>query len=306
MRSLLKTLLVAVVAVLLVKLVAFTSCTIPSTGMENTLYRGDRVIVNRWSYGYRTPLASVFGYHRWAESPVGRNDIVLFNRPSAEQQLQDGGDLFINRCVGLPGDTLRLTDELILTDADVLTPDSKYLYAYPGQQETLVTQAIRQAGIEDNTLVGYDQGDYLRSFSLREINAVKRLLGPQVQFRSVQTTDSDTVHDFVVPGKGIAVRVRPWNVMLLRNTIVMHEGRRAEVKGDTLLVDGRPVASYRFSKDYYWMASNNSMSLCDSRLFGFVPKECIIGRAALVWFSKDPSEGLLSGYRFGRFFHRIN
>lgn len=306
MRSLLKTLLVAVVAVLLVKLVAFTSCTIPSTGMENTLYRGDRVIVNRWSYGYRTPLASVFGYHRWAESPVGRNDIVLFNRPSAEQQLQDGGDLFINRCVGLPGDTLRLTDELILTDADVLTPDSKYLYAYPGQQETLVTQAIRQAGIEDNTLVGYDQGDYLRSFSLREINAVKRLLGPQVQFRSVQTTDSDAVHDFVVPGKGIAVRVRPWNVMLLRNTIVMHEGRRAEVKGDTLLVDGRPVASYRFSKDYYWMASNNSMSLCDSRLFGFVPKECIIGRAALVWFSKDPSESLLSGYRFERFFHRIN
>ena len=306
MRSLLKTLLVAVVAVLLVKLVAFTSCTIPSTGMENTLYRGDRVIVNRWSYGYRTPLASLFGYHRWAEAPVGRNDIVLFNRPSAEQQLQDGGDLFINRCVGLPGDTLRLTDELILTDADVLTPDSKYIYAYPGQQEALVTQAIRQAGIEDNTLVGYDQGDYLRSFSLREINTVKRLLGPQVQFRSVQTADSDAVHDFVVPGKGIAVRVRPWNVMLLRNTIVMHEGRRAEVKGDTLLVDGRPVASYRFSKDYYWMASNNSMSLCDSRLFGFVPKECIIGRAALVWFSKDPSEDLLSGYRFGRFFHRIN
>ncbi len=306
MRSLLKTLLVAVVAVLLVKLVAFTSCTIPSTGMENTLYRGDRVIVNRWSYGYRTPLASIFGYHRWAEAPVRRNDIVLFNRPSAQQTLQDGGDIFINRCVGLPGDTLRLTDELILTDADELTPDSKYLYAYPGQQETLVTQAIRQAGIEDNTLVGYDQGDYLRSFSRCEINAVKRLLGPQVQFRSVQTADSDAVHDFVVPGKGIAVRVRPWNVMLLRNTIVMHEGRRAEVKGDTLLVDGRPVASYRFTKDYYWMASNNSMSLCDSRLFGFVPKECIIGRAVLVWFSKDPSESLLSGYRFERFFHRIN
>lgn len=306
MRSLLKTLLIAVVAVLLVKLVAFTSCTIPSEGMENTLYRGDRVIVNRWSYGYRTPLASFCGYHRLLEAPVHRNDIVLFNRPSGGQTSQEDGELFINRCVGLPGDTLRLNEELMLVDADALTPDGKFLYAYPGEQEALVTEAIRRAGIVDNALVGYDEGDYLRSFSLHEINAVKRLLGNRVTFCRPLAAASDRVHAFVVPGKGVSVRVHPWNAMLLRNTIVMHEGKRAEVKGDTLLVDGHPVASYRFSKDYYWMASNNSMSLCDSRLFGFVPKECVIGKATWVWFSKDPTQNLFSGYRLDRLFHKIN
>ena len=306
MRSLLKTLLVAVVAVLLVRLVVFTSCTIPSEGMENALCRGDRVIVNRWSYGYRTPLVSLCGYHRLFDSPVRRNDIVLFNRPSAGQTPQDGGELFINRCVGLPGDTLRLNEELLLTDADALTPEGKFLYAYPGEQEALVTEAIRQAGLADNVLVGYDGGDYLRSFSLHEINAVKRLLGTQVTFRRMRTAASDKVHAFVVPGKGLSVRVHPWNVMLLRNTIVMHEGKVAEVKGDTLLVNGHPIASYRFTKDYYWMASDNPMSLSDSRLFGFVPKECIIGKAAWVWFSKDPAQNLFSGYRLDRFFHKIN
>ena len=81
MRSLLKTLVIAAALVLLVKLMAFTSCTIPSSGMENTLYQGDRVIVNKWSYGFRVPFTSLFGVHRWNDSPVGMGEIVLFNNP---------------------------------------------------------------------------------------------------------------------------------------------------------------------------------------------------------------------------------
>ena len=70
--------LTAVVLVLLIKTFAFTSCTIPSTGMENSLYQGERVLVNKWSYGFRVP----FSTWRWLEKPVGKGDIVLFNNPS--------------------------------------------------------------------------------------------------------------------------------------------------------------------------------------------------------------------------------
>ena len=58
---------------------------------------------------------------------------------------------------------------------------------------------------------------------------------------------------------------------LLCNTIMRHEGKRASVKGDTLLVEDKPVSAYTFEKNYYWMASNNPINLCDSRLFGLVP-----------------------------------
>ena len=64
----------------------------------------------------------------------------------------------------------------------------------------------------------------------------------------------------IVPGKGKFIRVYPWNMTLLRNTLVMHEGKQAEIKNDTLYVDGKPTQHCYFTKDYYWMGSNNTLS----------------------------------------------
>lgn len=304
MKQLLKAVLIAAALVVLIKVFAFTSCTIPSTGMENSLLRGERVIVNKWSYGLRLPLMGMTGYHRLAARGVERGDIVLFNNPAGKGTI-DRRELFINRCIGLPGDTLMLNGQLIQTRDQVLSPDSKLVYAYPGEQEDLVVEAMRRVGIGDNKLVGFDRGDFLRSFSHYEIYLMRQELRGQVTFRSLQTDTADGVHPFVVPARGRAVRVYPWNAKLLCNTIVQHEGRQARLQGDTLWVDGRRVTSYTFTKDYHWVASNNSVSLCDSRLFGFVPDDHIIGRASLIWFSKDTEESFWHGFRWKRFFRLV-
>lgn len=304
MKQLLKAVLIAAALVVLIKVFAFTSCTIPSTGMENSLLRGERVIVNKWSYGLRLPLMGMTGYHRLAARGVERGDIVLFNNPAGKGTI-DRRELFINRCIGLPGDTLMLNGQLIQTRDQVLSPDSKLVYAYPGEQEDLVVEAMRRVGIDDNKLVGFDRGDFLRSFSHYEIYLMRQELRGQVTFRSLQTDTADGVHPFVVPARGKAVKVYPWNAKLLCNTIVQHEGRQARLQGDTLWVDGRRVTSYTFTKDYHWVASNNSVSLCDSRLFGFVPDDHIIGRASLIWFSKDTEEPFWHGFRWKRFFRLV-
>lgn len=304
MKQLLKAVLIAAALVVLIKVFAFTSCTIPSTGMENSLLRGERVIVNKWSYGLRLPLMGMTGYHRLAARGVERGDIVLFNNPAGKGTI-DRRELFINRCIGLPGDTLMLNGQLIQTRDQVLSPDSKLVYAYLGEQEDLVVEAMRRVGIGDNKLVGFDRGDFLRSFSHYEIYLMRQELRGQVTFRSLQTDTADGVHPFVVPARGRAVRVYPWNAKLLCNTIVQHEGRQARLQGDTLWVDGRRVTSYTFTKDYHWVASNNSVSLCDSRLFGFVPDDHIIGRASLIWFSKDTEEPFWHGFRWKRFFRLV-
>ena len=304
MKQLLKAVLIAAALVVLIKVFAFTSCTIPSTGMENSLLRGERVIVNKWSYGLRLPLMGMTGYHRLAARGVERGDIVLFNNPAGKGTI-DRRELFINRCIGLPGDTLMLNGQLIQTRDQVLSPDSKLVYAYPGEQEDLVVEAMRRVGIGDNKLVGFDRGDFLRSFSHYEIYLMRQELRGQVTFRSLQTDTADGVHPFVVPARGRAVRVYPWNAKLLCNTIVQHEGRQARLQGDTLWVDGRRVTSYTFTKDYHWVASNHSVSLCDSRLFGFVPDDHIIGRASLIWFSKDTEEPFWHGFRWKRFFRLV-
>lgn len=293
--------------VLLVKVFAFESCTIPSSGMENSLYRGDRIIVNKWSYGFRTPLTSLFSYHRWGNNPVERNDIVIFNNPhpASAQTAPDKREVFISRCVGVPGDTLMLNNQLFVTSQDIISPDTKLLYVYPREKEDTLLHIFRKLGIDNNELVGYNDAGFIRSLSHYEVYLLKQELGEELKLQPLQGTGNNEVHPFVIPGKGQAVRVYPWNVKLLHNTIVQHEGKNADIKGDTLLINGNKVFSYTFSKDYYWMASNNSINLSDSRLFGLVPKDHIIGKAAFVWFSKDNEAGLFDGYRWNRFFQAV-
>ena len=224
----------AIVVVLLLRSFFIASCVAPSKGVESSLYEGERIIVNKWSYGLRLPLMNWFGYHRWNENLVHRHDVILFNNPSNyTTSAIDERELFISRCVGIPNDTLYV-DSLF-----AIHPKSTK--SYP----------------------------------------------------------------LVIPAKRSVIRVYPWNMTLLRNTLVLHEGKNAVIKHDTLFVDGKPTQHCFFTKNYYWTASRTSVPLSDSQLFGFVPEDHIIGKAWFIWFSKTPNTGIANGYRWPRFFNRI-
>lgn len=289
----------AIVAVLLVRALLVTSCFIPSSGMENSLYKGEGVLVNKWSYGLRLPFPSVFGYHRWAPSRAVKGDVVLFNNPFPDnfKERLEARSLFISRCIGTPGDTLLLNKDLLAVDGEVFSPDTKELYIYPSAAEDLLLKTLSSLGLTDNVLVGYEAGGkYIRSFSHYEYYLVSQRLGDAVSFVPVKTTTQLDAHPFVIPAKGKSVRVYPWNVKLLCNTLTTHEHRRADVKGDSLFVDGHPVTYVAFTKDYYWMASNDPVNFNDSRLFGFVPEDHLIGKAWRIWYTT----------RKGRFFQRVH
>lgn len=279
----LKVLVTAALLVLLVKAFALTSCTIPSTGMENSLYQGERVLVNKWSYGLRFPFTTA----RLLEEQAAKGDIVLFNNPnpSSWETPVFARDWFVSRCVGTPGDTLMLNEELLVTGEKALSPDSKALYAYPHTAEDTLQQVMKVLGIKENPLIGYTDGKYVRSFSHYEHYLLKQKLHGQVDLLPVHGSDSVKSHPLVIPSKGKRIAVYPWNMTLLCNTLVRHEQRRAEIKNDTLYVEGKPVTECVFGKDYYWVASNNPVNLCDSRLFGLVPHDHLIGRVFTIWYS---------------------
>lgn len=254
--------------------------------MENAIYRGEGILVNKWSYGLRLPFPSWFGYHRIGYCRIGKGDIVLFNNPGRSQQTAgiERRDVFIGRCIGLAGDTLFLNRELSDTASRIYIPDSKELYAYPAQQEKLVEALIKETNIGRNTLVScMDGGYYVRSFSHYEYYLLSQKAGNRIQFTALNRQHSE-VHPFIVPRKGQTVAVRPWNAVLLYNTLLLHEHRRVRLQGDTLLMDGKAIRAYTFSKNYYWMAANNPVNLSDSRLFGFVPEDHIIGQAWRIWW----------------------
>ncbi len=265
--------------------------------MENSLYKGEGVLVDKWSYGLRLPFPSWTGYHRIAPRPVRKGDIVLFNNPGGSVQdiRLENRPVFISRCVGVAGDTLLLNRDWRPVGTSPGSPDSKALYAYPSGQEDLVQALMETVGITDNPLVDYtSDGHYIRSFSGYVYSGLSLMAEGRVGFFPLDQQHPDT-RPFVVPRRGVPVKVYPWNAILLCNTIVHHEGRAASLQGDTLLVDGKAVSEYRFGKDYYWMSSNDPVNLHDSRLFGLVPEDHLIGKAWRIWWTS----------RKGRFFQRV-
>ena len=266
----------AIVIVLLLRGFAFTSCFIPSTGMENSIFQGERILVNKWSYGLRQPVI-------------------------------DRREIYIGRCIGVPGDTLFIDSLFSVISPEVqFNPDKKRLYAYPVDKENLITSLMHTLSIDDDGLMGSSDSTHVRSFSRYEHYLLEQAMNGNCWIEPIVKEDSmEILKPLIIPSKGKAVRVYPWNKTLLRNTLVLHEKKQAEIKNDTLYVEGKPVQHCHFTKDYYWVGANNAINLSDSRLFGFVPKDHIIGKASIIWFSKEKGTGPFSGYRWGRIWKRV-
>lgn len=297
---------VALIVVLLRGYVA-TSYFIPSSGMENSLYRGERILVNKWSYGLRLPWMKLWGYHRLADTLVEKEDIIVFNNPAnLSEPTIDRREAFIGRCIGTPGDTLLIDSLYSVASSEKNAPDQKFLYTYPRTKEQQLDSLLSLLSITSNKLLGQDSIQHMRSFSRYEYYLLEQALNDSCWITPALREDSiETLKPLIVPGKGILVRVYPWNITLLRNTLVLHEKRQAEIKNDTLYIEGKPTSCCCFTKDYYWVSANNPTNLSDSRLFGFVPQDHVIGKASLIWFSKEKGTGLFSGYRWKRMWKTV-
>ena len=150
----------AIVIVLLLRGFAFTSCLIPSSGMENSLFQGERILVNKWSYGLRVPYMSLFSYHRWNPRRIDKDDIVVFNNPAAiKEPVIDRREIYISRCIGVPGDTLLIDSLFNVVDRNTqLGPDRKQLYTYPQTKEQQLDSLLSILSIGSNELMGQHEG----------------------------------------------------------------------------------------------------------------------------------------------------
>lgn len=286
---LLRNLLLIVLAIGAVRGFLLTTCIIPSSGMENSLYEGEGIVVNKWSYGLRLPFPSFFGYHRIGTTEVRRGEIVIFNSPLSTDHstAYEFHPFFISRCIGVPGDTLMLNNELRPAYKQLLGETTKVLFTYPMTLEAEIQKALKKHLIHDNLLVGYTpDSNYIRNFSLREYWNIANDISESWKLIPLDKKINTSLRPYVIPRKGQPVKVEKWNISMLCNAIRMHEHKEAFVRGDTLVVGGRPTKHYTFTQNYYWMSANDPMNLNDSRLFGLVPETHLIGKAWFIWLPK--------------------
>jgi signal peptidase I len=108
---------------------------------------------------------------------------------------------------------------------------------------------------------------------------------------------------FTVPKKGTSIKLTAKNIAWYRRIITAYEGHTLlEKKDGSIYIDGKKATSYVFNMNYYWMMGDNRYNSADSRVWGFVPEDHIVGRASLVWFSKSPYKGI----RFDRILKFVN
>ena len=115
---------------------------------------------------------------------------------------------------------------------------------------------------------------------------------------------NNTVSDFTkfrIPKKGAVVNLTKDNIAWYRRAITAYEGHKLQEKADGIYIDGKKVTTYKFAMNYYWLMGDNRYNSADSRVWGYVPEDHVVGKASIVWFSKSA----FTGIRWDRVFTKI-
>ena len=109
-----------------------------------------------------------------------------------------------------------------------------------------------------------------------------------------------------IPKKGESIKLDMNNIAIYERPIKVYEGNDLVVKNGQIYINGKLANSYTFKLDYYWMQGDNRHNSADSRYWGFVPEDHIVGKPIFIWWSHDPDRKGLSGIRWSRLFNFVD
>jgi signal peptidase I len=266
---------------ILVKAFLIEAFRIPTNSMADTILSGDFVLVNKFVYNIHTPstipLTSIniprLNIITFREPK--RNEVIVFQFPDNQYENYSSQDLtLVKRVAGLPGDNVWIVDrEVIINNTYLKFPKNAIL----PKEKSL------KYGESDDRI--FPKGK----------NWNKNFYGP-----------------IVVPKKGMRIVINPGNISEWESSINHDFGRKAvSVEGSVVMINGKPAREYTFTNNYYFVLGDNRDTSSDSRYWGFVPEDLIIGRADYIYWSvkstfdfSNPTE-IFSSIRFDRIFTKI-
>ena len=234
----LATIVLLVGIVMAVRHFCMESFHVSTDSMEVALHKGDYILVDK------LPLR---------DNP-GRNRVVLFCSPLLKDTVLK--PLFLSRCIGMPGDTIRISNDGYRVNGKLI----------PHSPRSLNTYIVTQEAID-------------------EVLTTQKKLNIPLRNRFLKKPIES--YELIVPQKGRAHRLDDAALTACREAIRTEAGEKAVFRDGKLFLDGRETTFFFFDQDYYWMLSDNANEAVDSRHLGFIPRDHIIGNAWLCWYSKD-------------------
>ncbi len=276
-REFIESILVALIAVMILRSTVVQAYHVPTGSMKNTVLVGDFLLVNKFIYGARTPDAIPFTsitlpHLRFpAFKDPENSEIVVFKFPP------DPKTDYVKRCIATPGQTVEIKYGEVYVDGKIEgksekidsmydPEDGHYTELYRITREDGTQYTIRHFADKDKMLENYPE-----LYLPKKGDKVTLTVDRQVPFRREGDEIFISVH-----------RKFPYERVISR-----YEGHDLKVNGETIRIDGRETQTYTFESDYYFMMGDNRDNSLDSRHWGFVPRGNIVGEALVIYWSWD-------------------
>ncbi len=319
----------------------FEIYTISSSSMANTLRPGDKILVSKLNYGAKLPrspfeipwLNVVFSLNKKARakadttwwkykrlsgfSKINRGDIIVFQFPD------NNNKTFIKRCIALPGDTFQIIDSDVFIKNRLQSPPVESKKVYRVWYNSISSFSI----ITDSLNIPVYDWWTTKQDCFREIKLTRRqkkqlsgLAGIDSLTSGIKTDDFttqyypwheryswtlDNMGPFIIPGKELKIMPDENDVILYKKILKMFEHAGIINNSGEWKINDTLISNYGFNQDYYFMLGDNRDASNDSRYWGFVPEDHIIGKACFVLFSLNPDKKGIRKIRWNRMFMKI-
>ena len=303
------------------KIFFFNVFKVPSSSMKNSLFPNDVILVNKLKYGpqlprspFDIPLVNI-GYYfnenakkRFKEywwpyrrfsgtASIEQGDVIVFN------SLWEKDFILVKRCVAIAGDTLRIENGIVYNNGKVFkvnTEKHKYKFEIINDKKTFRKTLNGQGLSHVNFMKSSSEHILKAKLSLNEVNIIKNLESVK-NFQLVLDTFKpkqklltklpnkkwtyDNMGPITIPKKGLQINLNQDNYLLYKQTINKFEKANIQHIDGEIYVNGKVAKTYTFKKNYYFMMGDNRKATSDSRVWGFLPEENIIGKVQCVLFS---------------------
>ena len=286
--------------------------------------RGDCVVFN-FPHGDTVLRRAPADDYYYIERTVGKEYAVKNFGPLVVRPA-DKTDHYVKRCVAVPGDTLLVSDGQVFINSEKqeVWPGVQYTYCGKTTGQRINGKNLQKLGVNteelffDASLPGYPMMpltagmlEKLKDFS-NVVEATRNIdeYPPDYPdsylaifpFSEDYRWTRDSFGPLWIPSKGATVDLTQENLPLYRRIISVYEGNDLRTEGEDIIINGNVTKTYTFKQDYYFMMGDNRHNSLDSRYWGFVPEDHIVGRPSLIWLSTDRSRKFPANIRWGRFF----
>ena len=232
----------------------------------------------------------------------------------------DRRENYVKRCVGLPGQTLQIKNRIVYLDGKANKEPDNVQYTYHVKlKQGLPDELMQELGISMEDLMSLNQLGYmpLTKHAVEVLSARKDLVASITLNTDASENDiyplngnkhwtRDNYGPIWIPKKGEKLKLTLDNLPIYERPIRAYEGNQLEVRNGKIFINGKETTEYTFKMDYYWMQGDNRHNSADSRYWGLVPEDHIVGKPIFIWWSSDPDRRGINGIRWSRLFRFVD